>query len=108
MDRNRLSGRLADLSVEQAPQQPQAICHRPSSHRCFALAVAGLAAFAAVSCLPAPLPGTASRPTGFPTGDPPHAGRIHTDDDYPPFAPDFDHHFDIEDWSYRPLDSVHP
>ena len=107
MDRNRLSGRLANLSGEQATQQPQPACHRPSSHRCFALAVAGLAAFAAVVCLPTPMPGTGSRAAGFPTGDPPHAGHIQTDD-YPPLAPDFDHNFDIEDWSYRPLDSVHP
>jgi len=76
MDRTRFASQLADLPVEQAVQpEPQPRCHRAVTHHSFALAVAGLAAFAAVACLPAPMPGTASRAAGFPTGDPPPIPR---------------------------------
>src|SRR5258706_471950 len=84
MDRNRLSGRLANLPVEQAPQLPHSGCHSTSTHRTFAMAIAGLAAFAAVACLPTPMPGTASRATGFPTGDPPRSGLTASEVDAPP------------------------
>jgi hypothetical protein len=104
MDRNRLSGRQADLSVEQAPRLPQPHGHRPGPHRAFALAVAGLAAFAAVACLPAPMPGMASRATGYPTGDPPRSGLVGTDEDTPaPARP-----VDLFDGCYYPLDAAMP
>jgi hypothetical protein len=95
MDRNRLSSNQAGR---------QADGHRPTSHHSFALAVAGLAAFAAVACLPAPMPGMASRAAGLPTGDPPRAGHIETTDDSPPLASDID----FDDWFYYPLDSAMP
>lgn len=72
MDRTRHSGQLTNPSVEQPAQ---ARIHQSMTHRSFAVAVAGFAAFAAVACLPAPMPGTAARATGFPTGDPPPIPR---------------------------------
>lgn len=97
-----LADRVAELPAEQASRYLQRDGHHPTTHRSFTLAVAGLAAFAAVACLPAPAPGTASRASGFPTGDPPRAGHVETTDDSPPLTSDID----FDDWCYDLLDSA--
>jgi hypothetical protein len=76
----------------------------PTAQRTFSLAVAGLAAFAAVACIPAPVPGMASRATGFPTGDPPRGGHTATTDDNAPLASDIN----FDDWCYHTFDSALP
>jgi hypothetical protein len=62
---------LAGLPVDQAAQLPRRGSRLTTVRRALTLAVGGLVALATIACQPSPMPGTASRATGFPTGDPP-------------------------------------
>jgi hypothetical protein len=101
MERTHLAGHTANPPGEHSAQ---ARCHQPTTHRTFALAVAGLAAFAAVACLPVPLPGTASRAAGFPTGDPPPADIPARDDVFSSRG----HAIDIVEACFDPFDIAMP
>lgn len=109
MHRTRFADSMTGLPDDQAAQAPtleQTRCHQPSTHRTFAVAVAGLAAFAAVACLSAPMPSTGSRAAGFPTGDPPPIPRefAATDEVVTPR----EHAIDVIDACFDPFDIAMP